>query len=210
MRYPCFHACAGLSQSDRPPHRGHGNPSPHPAIRRSGRQLFLRQCGAPRRGGLRLCWCGCLRLRQRWKSHRQASLAAAGRGGWRSGHNRRGQRRRRRDHDRSQQLGRNLWDEPRARAGDSRAWQPADFVNNQLPNQLDGVSVTVGGKSAFVYYISPTQVNILTPPDPMTGSVQVQLTNNARTSAPYTAQAQSMSPSFFIFGGGPYPPHMFH
>lgn len=90
-------------------------------------------------------------------------------------------------------------------AGDSRAWKaPDDFANNRLPTQLDNVTVTVNGKSAFVYYISPTQVNILTPPDPMTGSVQVQLTNGAATSASFAVDAKSTSPAFFIFGGGPY------
>ena len=29
----------------------------------------------------------------------------------------------------------------------------------------------VNGKSAFIYYISPTQINILTPPDALAGSV---------------------------------------
>lgn len=43
-----------------------------------------------------------------------------------------------------------------APAGDSRTWQAADFVNNQLPTQLDGVSVTMNGENAYVYYISPT------------------------------------------------------
>ena len=65
-----------------------------------------------------------------------------------------------------------------ANAGDIRTWQASDFVNNQMPVQLDGVSVTVNGKSAYVYYISPTQVNILTPPDAMQGAVVVQVTNN--------------------------------
>jgi len=91
-----------------------------------------------------------------------------------------------------------------APAGDSRIWQGSDFVNGQMPAALDGVSVTVNGKSAFVYYISPTQVNILTPPDAMTGSVQVVVTNNGTASAAYTAQAQALSPSFFVFNGGPY------
>jgi uncharacterized protein (TIGR03437 family) len=49
-------------------------------------------------------------------------------------------------------------------------WQGSDFTNGQMPTQLDGVSVTVNGKPAYVYYISPTQVNILTPPDPMPGA----------------------------------------
>jgi uncharacterized protein (TIGR03437 family) len=91
-----------------------------------------------------------------------------------------------------------------APAGDSRIWQNSDFVNAKLPTQLDGVSVTVNGKSAYVYYISPTQVNILTPPDAMTGPVQVVATNNGTVSASFAAQAQSISPSFFVFNGGPY------
>jgi uncharacterized protein (TIGR03437 family) len=41
-----------------------------------------------------------------------------------------------------------------AKAGDSRIWQGSDFVNGQMPTQLDGVSVTVNGKPAYVYYIS--------------------------------------------------------
>jgi len=91
-----------------------------------------------------------------------------------------------------------------APAGDSRIWQGSDFMNNQMPTQLDAVSVTVNGKSAYVYYISPTQVNILTPTDALTGSVQVVLTNNGTASAAYTATAQATSPSFFVFNGGPY------
>jgi len=91
-----------------------------------------------------------------------------------------------------------------APTGDTRVWQGSDFVNNQMPTQLDKVSATVNGKNAFVYYISPTQINILTPPDAMTGSVQVVVTNDGVQSSSFTAQAQALSPSFFVFNGGPY------
>jgi uncharacterized protein (TIGR03437 family) len=47
-------------------------------------------------------------------------------------------------------------------------------------------------------------LNILTPPDAISGAVQVVVTNNGPTSASFTAQAQSLSPSFFVFNGGPY------
>jgi uncharacterized protein (TIGR03437 family) len=89
-------------------------------------------------------------------------------------------------------------------AGDTRIWQNSDFVNNQLPTSLDGVSVTVNGVPAYVYYISPTQVNILTPPNAISGSVPVQVTQNSVISANFMVQAQAESPSFFVFGGGPY------
>ncbi len=90
-----------------------------------------------------------------------------------------------------------------APAGDTRIWQASDFLNNQMPTQFDHVSATVNGKSAFVYYISPTQMNILTPPDAMNGPVQVVVNSNG-ASASFTAQAQVLSPSFFVFNGGPH------
>jgi len=91
-----------------------------------------------------------------------------------------------------------------ATAGDTRIWQGSDFVNNQLPVQLDGISATVNGRSAYVYYISPTQLNILTPPDAMPAQVQVQVTNGGVASAPFAVQAQAATPSFFTIGGGTY------
>lgn len=91
-----------------------------------------------------------------------------------------------------------------APAGDVRTWQNSDFLGDRMPVQLDRVSATLNGKSAFVYYISPTQVNVLAPPDPLNGPVQVVITNNGVSSAGFTARGQPLSPSLFIFGGGPY------
>jgi uncharacterized protein (TIGR03437 family) len=91
-----------------------------------------------------------------------------------------------------------------AQPGDTRIWQGSDFVANTMPTKLDTVSATVNGKPAFVYYISPLQVNILTPPDALSGPAQVEVTNNGVTSAAFTAPTQSLSPSFFVFNGGPY------
>jgi uncharacterized protein (TIGR03437 family) len=88
-----------------------------------------------------------------------------------------------------------------APAGDTRIWLASDFVKSQMPTQLDGVSATVNGKSAYVYYISPTQVNILTPPDAVSGTTQVQVNNNGAV-ATCAAPTQTISPSFFIFPGG--------
>ena len=83
-------------------------------------------------------------------------------------------------------------------------WQTSDFVNNQMPTKIQGVSVTVNGKSAFVYYVSSGQIDILTPPDAMPANVSVQVTNNAGTSGPFSVKAQALSPSLFVLGGGPY------
>jgi len=86
-----------------------------------------------------------------------------------------------------------------APAGDTRVWQASDFVNNQLPTALDGVSVTMNGQKAYVYYVSGTQINALTPPNLATGTVQVQVTNGALSSPTFNAQAQPVSPSLFVF-----------
>jgi uncharacterized protein (TIGR03437 family) len=91
-----------------------------------------------------------------------------------------------------------------AAPGDSRIWQGSDFVGNSMPTKLDNVSVTINGKPAFVYYISPLQINILTPPDALSGSVQVQVAYNGKSSAGFAVQTQPLAPSFFIFNGGPY------
>jgi uncharacterized protein (TIGR03437 family) len=106
------------------------------------------------------------------------------------------------------QIAPNTWIEVKgtnlAPTGDSRLWQGSDFVGGQMPTEVDGVSVSVNGKPAFVYYISPAQVNILTPPDAVQGTVAVKLTNAGLTSAAATVSAQPLALSFFIFGAGPY------
>jgi uncharacterized protein (TIGR03437 family) len=90
-----------------------------------------------------------------------------------------------------------------APAGDTRVWQGSDFFGGQMPTQLDGVSVTVNGKSAFVYYISPQQINILTPPDAIQGTVRVQVTTAGVAGSPVNVEAQAVAPAFFVFSGGP-------
>lgn len=84
-------------------------------------------------------------------------------------------------------------------APDTRIWQSSDFVNNQMPTALDGVSVSVDGKPAFIYYISPMQVNVLTPLDSTIGTVQVQLKTNAGSSGMIPVQLQAQAPGFYQF-----------
>jgi len=91
-----------------------------------------------------------------------------------------------------------------APAGDMRTWQSSDFSGGNMPTALDGVSATVAGQPAYVYYISPSQINILTPPGAISGEVAVTVENNGTQSSPFMAQAQAESPSFFVFNGGPY------
>jgi uncharacterized protein (TIGR03437 family) len=86
-------------------------------------------------------------------------------------------------------------------ATDTRIWGSSDFNGNQLPTSLDGTSVMIDKKPAFVYYISPTQVNVLSPVDSSTGAVTVQLTYNGAASNSITAQMAQFAPAFFTFNG---------
>ena len=83
-------------------------------------------------------------------------------------------------------------------ASSTRIWLASDFVGlgNGLPMSLDGVSVTINGKSAAVYYISPTQLNVQAPTDSSLGAVSVVVKNGSAT-ASGTATLQTYAPAFF-------------
>ena len=85
-----------------------------------------------------------------------------------------------------------------------RTWRSDEIVDGNLPTSLDGVSVAIDGKPAFVYYISPTQVNVQAPSDSAVGTVLVVVNNNGNTSAPATAQLQAVAPAFFLYPGTNY------
>src|SRR5262249_27217358 len=56
-------------------------------------------------------------------------------------------------------------------------------------------------KSAYVYYVSPTQLNVLAPADSSAGPVQVTVSNSAGTSAAVTATLQPVLPGLFTANG---------
>jgi uncharacterized protein (TIGR03437 family) len=89
----------------------------------------------------------------------------------------------------------------------TRIWTDSDFSGNNLPTQLDGVSVTANGKPAYVYYISPTQLNVLAPDDPAQGgSVPIQVTTPYGKSSIVNVTETPLSPALFTFSqqGGKY------
>jgi trimeric autotransporter adhesin len=89
--------------------------------------------------------------------------------------------------------------------GAGMVWNNApDFAFGEMPTQLGGVGVTVDGKPAFVYFVSPTQINVLTPLDSTTGPVQVVVNNNGVSSAAFTASENAVAPSFPLFSGAHY------
>ena len=81
----------------------------------------------------------------------------------------------------------------------SRIWDASkEIVNGNLPTSLDNVSVTVNGKSAAVYYISPTQLNVQAPDDTAVGTVDVVVTSPGGK-VTSSALLQKVSPALFQF-----------
>jgi uncharacterized protein (TIGR03437 family) len=86
----------------------------------------------------------------------------------------------------------------------TRTWTGSDFTNGtQLPTSLDGITVTVNGAPAYVEYISPTQVNIITPNTTTTGT-GVPVVLNIPGQQPVTSwlAVQSVAPAFFTWQTG--------
>jgi len=74
------------------------------------------------------------------------------------------------------------------------------IVNGALPKSLDGVSVSIAGQPAYVYYISPGQLNVLAP-NVSAGPVTVTVTTPGGTSAGFASTAALYGPAFFLWPG---------
>lgn len=78
-----------------------------------------------------------------------------------------------------------------------RGMTATDVINNALPASLGGVSVQINGKAAYMNYVSPTLINVLSPDDTSSGPVAVTVTNAAGTSAAVSATMQPILPGLF-------------
>lgn len=94
-------------------------------------------------------------------------------------------------------------------ANNTRIWNTStDFTGgvaagNPLPTSLDGVSVTVNGQPAAVYFTSPGQINAIAPANLTSGPATVTVSNDLSASATYSgATIASAAPSFFIYASG--------
>ena len=85
-------------------------------------------------------------------------------------------------------------------AQESTTWSslPASAFATTLPTSLGGVTATVNNKPAAVYYVSPTQVNVLAPVDTAVGPVQVQVSTQYGSTAPMSINHQTYSLAFLI------------
>ncbi len=79
-------------------------------------------------------------------------------------------------------------------AGSTSLWA-GDF-----PTSLGNVTVTINNKPAYLWFVSPTQINLQAPDDTATGTVPVVVTN-ANGRAMTTVVLSRYSPSFSMFNG---------
>ncbi|MDQ2900919.1 MAG: serine hydrolase [Acidobacteriota bacterium] len=84
----------------------------------------------------------------------------------------------------------------------TRIWRANDFNGAALPLEMDRVSVTVNGKPAPIYYVSPTQLNVQAPADTATGSVDVTVTHDGQTSNIVQGRLVVEAPGFFTYASG--------
>jgi uncharacterized protein (TIGR03437 family) len=80
---------------------------------------------------------------------------------------------------------------------------------NGVANSVSGISVSVGGKAAFVEYVTPGQIDALVSSDAPTGAVPVTVTNANGTSDNYwlivnPTEPGLLAPSSFLIGGKQY------
>jgi uncharacterized protein (TIGR03437 family) len=69
--------------------------------------------------------------------------------------------------------------------------------NENFPTSLDGTSVTINGKAAYLSFVSPGQINVQAPNDTAAGSVPVTVMTGSGTATSAVTLAQ-FAPSFFL------------
>jgi uncharacterized protein (TIGR03437 family) len=71
------------------------------------------------------------------------------------------------------------------------------FNGINAPTSLNGTTVTIGGQSAFLDYVSPSQVNAQVPSNVGIGPQQITVNTAAGASAPYNITVNATEPGLF-------------
>jgi uncharacterized protein (TIGR03437 family) len=84
-------------------------------------------------------------------------------------------------------------------ASEAREWGGADFQGTTAPTTLGGVTVSIGGRAAFLRYVSPGQLNVVAPEGMTaaagaTNQVDVTVTNANGTSVALRVGLGTVSP----------------
>ena len=77
-------------------------------------------------------------------------------------------------------------------------WTSSDFTGGGInaPTVLDGISVSINSKAAYVWYLSTGQLNVQAPEDTATGNVAITVTNCKATSSPIMFTRRALAPGF--------------
>jgi uncharacterized protein (TIGR03437 family) len=81
----------------------------------------------------------------------------------------------------------------------TRIWWADEILGAILPVEIDRVRVTINGKNAAVYYVSPTQINVQAPTDNTLGPVNVQVTRDGTVSGVFQASYIASAPGYFTY-----------
>lgn len=81
----------------------------------------------------------------------------------------------------------------------TRPWLPSDFINSNLPFQLNDIGVKFNGIPMYVAFISPNQINVLIPDDPTIGQVAVGEAGQLDQSNIILVNKVQYSPGLFPF-----------
>jgi uncharacterized protein (TIGR03437 family) len=73
-------------------------------------------------------------------------------------------------------------------------WTASDFNGLNAPTALDGISASINGKPAYVWYLSPGQINVQAPEDSALGNVAITVTNCKATSPPVMFAKHALAP----------------
>lgn len=76
----------------------------------------------------------------------------------------------------------------------SKTWGGADFDGVKAPTSLGGTTVTVGGKNAFVDFVSPGQVNVQVPSGLPSGTQPVVVTTFGGSSLAFNVTVNAVEP----------------
>lgn len=84
----------------------------------------------------------------------------------------------------------------------TRIWRGDDIVGGKLPTSLDGVRVKINGQPAYVYYISPTQINAQAPEGLPAAWIPVEAINNGVSSGTVLTHAVQNAPGALTYSIG--------
>lgn len=79
----------------------------------------------------------------------------------------------------------------------TREWASSDFIDGKAPTSLAGTSVTIGGRPAYVAYVSPGQVNVQIPDTLPAGQHDVVVKSPQGTSVAYKVTVDEVQPGLF-------------